>query len=134
MRVCRSKGIQKRPPKKTYYVEEDLPEDQGTSEDSAYTMFALRNQGSDPILREVHINRVPVKMELDTGAAVSVITQNTYQKIAQQGNIQPLQHSDLKLKSYSGETMQSFSARFEYVYFVVRRNDIIGQLLIRLGK
>ena len=57
VRVCRSKGIQKRPPKKTYYVEEDLPEDQGTSEDSAYTMFALRNQGSDPILREVHINR-----------------------------------------------------------------------------
>jgi len=30
--------------------------------------------------------------------------------------------------------IQSFSARFEYVYFVVRRNDIIGQLLIRLGK
>ena len=37
-------------------------------------------------------------MELDTGAAVSVITQGTYQKIAQQNHIQPLQHSDLKLK------------------------------------
>jgi len=46
-----------------------------------------------------------VKIELDTGAAVSIITQNTYQKIAQQSNIQPLQHSDLKLKSYSGETI-----------------------------
>ena len=98
MRVCRSKGIQKRPPKKTYYVEGDLPEDQGASEDSAYTMFAIHNQGSDPILREVHINRVPVKMELDTGATVSIITQNTYQKIAEQSNIQLLQHSDLKLK------------------------------------
>jgi len=86
-------------------VEEDLPEDQGTSEDSSYPMFAIRNQGSDPILREVHINRVPVKMELDTGATVSIITQNTYQKIAEQSNIQLLQQSDLKLKSYSGETL-----------------------------
>jgi len=46
-------------------------------------------------------------MELDKGAAVSVITQNTYQKIAQQSarDIQPLQHSDLKPKSCSWETM-----------------------------
>ena len=44
-------------------------------------------------------------MELDTGAAVSVITQRTYQKIVQQNHIQPLQQSDLKLKSYSGETI-----------------------------
>ena len=34
-----------------------------------------------------------------------MITQRTYQKIAQQNHIQPLQHSDLKLKSYSGESI-----------------------------
>ena len=40
-------------------------------------------------------------MELDTDAAVSVITQRTYQKIVQQNHIQPLQQSELKLKTYS---------------------------------
>ena len=104
VRVCRSKGIQKQPPKRTYYVEEDV-EDQGTPEDSTYQMFGVTSPASDPIFREVCINQVPVKMELDTGAAVSVITQTTYQKIAQRNHIQPLQHSDIKLKSYSGETI-----------------------------
>ena len=104
VRVCRSKGIQRRPPRKTYYVEER--EDQETPGDSTYSLFAVTgNQRCDPILREVCINQVPLKMELDTGAAVSVTTQRTYQKIAQQNHIQPLQHSDLKLKSYSGETI-----------------------------
>ena len=103
MRVCRSKGVQRRPPRKTYYVEEE--EDQETAGDGTYSLFAVRNQACDPILRDVCINQVPIKMELDTGAAVSVITQRTYQKIAQQNRIQPLQHSDLKLKSYSGETI-----------------------------
>ena len=103
VRVCRSKGVQRRPPRKTYYVEEE--EDQETPGDGTYSLFAVRNQACDPILRDVCINQVPIKMELDTGAAVSVITQRTYQKIAQQNRIQPLQHSDLKLKSYSGETI-----------------------------
>ena len=65
----------------------------------------MRNKGCDPILREVCTNQVPLRMELDTGAAVSVITQRTYWKITEQNHIQPLQHSDLKLKSYSGETI-----------------------------
>ena len=103
MRVCRSKGVQRRQSRKTYYVEER--EDQETPGDGTYSLFAVRNQRCDPILRDVCINQVPLKMELDTGAAVSVITQRTYQKIAQQNHFQPLQHSDLKLKSYSGETI-----------------------------
>ena len=97
---CRSKGVQRRPPRKTYCVEE---EDQETPGDGTQSLFALRNQACDPILRDVCINQVPIMMELDTG--VSVITQKTYQKIAQQNHIQTLQHSDLKLKSYSGETI-----------------------------
>ena len=73
VRVCRSKGVQRRLPRKTYYVEER--EDQETPGDGTYSLFAVRNQRCDPILREVCINQVPLKMELDTGAAVSVITQ-----------------------------------------------------------
>ena len=83
VRVCRSKGIQRRPPRKTHYVEE---EDQETP---AYSLFTVRNQACVPIHRDICINQVPIKMELDTGAVVSVIT---HQKTAQQNHIQPLQH------------------------------------------
>ena len=45
-------------------------------------------------------------MELDTGAAYSVITQITYQKIAQLRGVCDLEPSDLKLKSYSGQLIK----------------------------
>ena len=83
MSVCRSKGVQRRPPRKTYYVEEE--EDQETPGDGTYSLFAVRNQA---ILRDVCINQVPIKMELDTGAAVSLIAQRTCLKIVQQNHIQ----------------------------------------------
>ena len=49
VRVCRSKGVQRRPPRKTYYVEEE--EDQETPGDGTYSLFAVRNQACDPILQ-----------------------------------------------------------------------------------
>ena len=45
-------------------------------------------------------------MELDTGAAYSVITQITYQRIAQQKGVSDLEPSDLKLRSYSGQLIK----------------------------
>ena len=47
-------------------------------------------------------------MEVDTGAAYSVITQITYQRIAQLGGVRGLEPSDLKLKSYSGQLIKVF--------------------------
>ena len=101
VKACRSKGIQRRQVKRNNYVEEN----DASQEDDAYTLFTLRNQGSAPIFKEVFFNGVYVEMELDIGAAVTVITQETYQKIAQQSHMAPLQSSDLRLKSYSGESI-----------------------------
>ena len=44
-------------------------------------------------------------MELDTGAAYSVITQITYQRIAQLKEVCDLAPSDRKLKSYSDQVL-----------------------------
>ena len=64
-----------------------------------YSMFAVRSDACEPIIKKLTINGVPVEMELDTGAAYTVITQSTYQKIAQQKHIKSLEYSDLKLKT-----------------------------------
>ena len=47
-------------------------------------------------------------MDVDTGAAYSVITQIAYQRIAQLGGVRGLEPSDLKLKSYSGQLIKVF--------------------------
>ena len=56
------------------------------------------NPGSD-----VKVNNVDLKMELDTGASVSIISEATYNRLWPQGQAPVLQESHVRLKTYSGE-------------------------------
>ena len=44
-------------------------------------MFSARNCSTEPIIVNVSLNQVPVTMELDTGASLSVINKDTYNHI-----------------------------------------------------
>ena len=82
--------------------EEELED---SADDETYTLFTVKEAGSEPIFQEVLINTIPVKMEVDTGASVSVLTHSTYQKIRECTHTQPLQPSVVKLKTYTGEVI-----------------------------
>jgi hypothetical protein len=106
-RVCRSRPNLGRQAKKAHHLVETEDEElDATSEEEAYDMFAVHSKSCKPIIRTVTINGVPTPMELDTGAAYSIITQITYQRIAQQKGVRDLEPSDLKLKSYSGQLIK----------------------------
>ena len=103
-RVCRAKlsrAEPKRPnyPRKNCYIDED----QRGPDPDAYDMFTLTDKFYDPIVIQVTINGVPIKMEMDTGASVSVISKATYQMISSRTGIEKLQESTVKLKTYTGE-------------------------------
>ena len=53
------------------------------------------------------MNGVPVGMELDTGAAVSLINSATYQRISQASQLNPLEKSKVTLKTYTGELINT---------------------------
>ena len=55
---------------------------------------------------DVFLNNVPVKMELDTGASVSVINEPTYRSIQEQTSALPLQPTETKLRTYTGDSIQ----------------------------
>ena len=59
----------------------------------------MNDPTTDPIFKEVHMNSVSIKMELDTGVSLSVITLS---KIAE-----PLQPTTVRLRTYTGEAMRS---------------------------
>ena len=59
-----------------------------------------RPDSVDPVMVEVKMNGESVRMEVDTGAAVSVMSQSSYERIRDN---QPLRESGLKLKTYTGE-------------------------------
>ena len=60
-----------------------------------------RPESVDPVMVEVRMNGESVRMEVDTGAAVSVMSQSSYERI--RDSRQPLRESGLKLKTYTGE-------------------------------
>ena len=72
--------------------------------DSPYTMFNARNSSVEPIIINVVINGVPISMELDTGASLSVISESTHDQI-NKVSLTPIVKSTVELKTYLGESI-----------------------------
>lgn len=111
VKVCRSvQGSSNR----SHYVKQSQSEDtnhttteQHYPSSSAYSMFntnsrSLAASRSDPLVVEVTLNSIPVSMELDTGASLSVINEDTYHRLCQ-SHTQPIIPSEVLLQTYMGE-------------------------------
>ena len=81
---------------------QELNQQTGSTERQEYTLFTLPNNNYPPLEVPVSINNVDLKMEVDTGAAFSIISENTYHNYF---HATPLQPSDIVLRTYSGETI-----------------------------
>ena len=79
---------------------------------------------------ELHIQRKPLKFEIDTGVSVTLISEQTYYEHYQD---RPLQKSSLKLKTYTKEPLQVLgqmtvnvsyhTQQGSYTLYVVRGSD-----------
>ena len=70
------------------------------------TQPTLRDHASNPIRLKVSLNNVPVDMELDTEASLSVLNQNTYKFLHDQGKISHLNSPGVQLRTYTGQTIR----------------------------
>ncbi len=50
-------------------------------EEGVYTMFQLTDSKSDPLYITVKVNQAQIKMEIDTGATLTVISEATYRRV-----------------------------------------------------
>lgn len=103
-RACRSRKRNqsttqqnKSPPPNTNPVRE-----KEETEDEVYTMFPLRTKKYKPIYVTVQVNDVPLQMEVDTGATLSVIGEATYHQMWGD-KPPPLTNSNVRLRTYTGE-------------------------------
>ena len=76
------------------------------SDSESYDMFTLSSDGTSPFRVDVLLNGVPVQMELDTGASLTIINETTYNQVQQQSSVPQLQPTQHVLKSYSGHSIQ----------------------------
>ena len=86
---------------RTKWIEE-VEEDTGVKTEEL-SMFVLRSQVSPPITVELIINGKEIEMEVDTGAAVSIMGEKTVQEMFPEVQ---LKKSDFVLKTYTAESME----------------------------
>ena len=96
--VCRKKLDGKGgPPKEQTNRVDNNSEDES---DEAYTMYRVSSGSSKPLMVRLTINGQQLEMELDTGASVSLMSEEVFQQI---GGGVVLRESKAKLLTYTGE-------------------------------
>ncbi|CAC5416980.1 unnamed protein product [Mytilus coruscus] len=86
------KGYSKQRPTKTHFFEEDDEDMEDT-----YTMYQLEGTKRKPYLVSVKLNDAEIQMEIDTGASVSVISQETRRHVF--GSVNSLEKSPCSLRT-----------------------------------
>ena len=72
---------QRMPPKRQQtHLLTDVEHNDGDT-DPAYPLFNVTHTSAKPLVVTVELNQVPINMEVDTGASVSLISKDTYNKL-----------------------------------------------------
>jgi len=87
-KACKSKQKIKKSQQVTlnsnHYVEEDVTtaaSGHNRYSHSSYDLFTVEGDSPNPIIMQVNLNQVPVEIEVDTGASLSLINKATYDRI-----------------------------------------------------
>ena len=107
-RVCRSKQTQPASHTSTPNTN-SLEEGQEQVGDELHTMFPVRSMKHPPIYATVRLNQVPVVMEVDTGATLSVISEKMYHQLWK-SNAPQIVQSKVKLRTYTGDEIPVIGA------------------------
>ena len=72
--------------------------------EGAYSLYNISNsKAEDPIYVGLTVNGFHVTMELDTGSGLTLINEETYSKIGQPNQLNPLEKASVILKTYTGQ-------------------------------
>ena len=95
----RYRSKRRKPPDKNHWVELESE----ASEAEEVTLYTVGEKAANPIKVDVLVNNRSLTMELDTGAAVSIISDTTRIAVFPTDK---LLHSSVNLKTYTGEAIQ----------------------------
>ena len=102
-KVCKSKPRKFKPTNaRNHLVEQESATDPSHMENSTYSMFNLSsNSQIRPWFVTLHLNKHPMKMQIDTGATTTIMSKSTFSSLWQ--TPPPLANCSLTLKTYTGE-------------------------------
>ncbi len=83
-----------------------LASEEDPAEDYTYTLLNLTSDPCKPLSTTLTVNRVELPMQIDTGASVSVISEETYHLIWPATAAPEVQKTGIKLRTYSGGELE----------------------------
>lgn len=69
-------------------------------------LFYMSRKRTPPLLVTVKVNGELCEMEVDTGAGISLVSEETYRKKWKGSQIPVLRPSDVRIQTYTGETVR----------------------------
>ena len=103
------KKSDRKKPLQTYHVEVQADETDRYVDKTTYKLFAVTGEPSTapPLMVQVMANQAPLKMEVDTGPSVSLISKETFTKLWPDEQGRPeLQQSASRLRTYTGQELE----------------------------
>ena len=109
MPACKSKKTEVEPTtKRSHHVGEQFDD---AEPEGAYSFYNISNsKAEDPIYVGLTMNGFHVTMELDTGSGLTLINEETYSKIGQPNQLNPLEKASVILKTYTGQQIRLWFA------------------------
>ena len=101
-RVCQSQSQSKGPITKNHWVEQTTGKPEDVTDLEEDVIFSLASKTTPPYMVLVEINGQPITMEIDTGAAVPVMSQESWEARFAEST---LEQPTLCLRTYTAEKM-----------------------------
>ena len=98
-KACRSRVRQT---KKTHQLRRDFEHE---DDPDTLPLHSTKTKGTEPMMVTVTVNNSTLQMEVDTGAAASVISEKTYHALWHD-NAPLIQQTKVKLRTYTGELLE----------------------------
>ena len=104
--------------------ESPKPDDAEVSTSGEYSLFQVQDEGRRPIVVTIEVEKRDIEMEVDTGAAVSLMSSSRYHSLYPD---LPLQKSKLILTTYTGEQLKLVGERQVEVNYGSQRKHLKGK-------
>ena len=109
-RACRSTFKARKPtpqhlrPNSSQSMHQLTQED--TVEDTTHLMFNLSGNRVKPLVASLTVEGAELRMEVDTGASLSLISEATYRKLWPKDKAPQMESTQIKLRTYTGEELE----------------------------
>ena len=118
-KCCKKQADMKRsgaPQRSTHMVrEENINSDE--EEEDMNALYKMDYGRTKPIKIEIHLNGVPVVMEVDTGASLTVVNEITFNEIKSRCPSLKLEASKIKFRTFTGEIVPTLGETKVYVAY-----------------